>query len=299
MRVSYQFHAVGALLALSLSANVASAAKLSPVGVWLDHTGRGAVEIKPCGKKLCGHVVWARKKKDSKKGCGKKLIGNLRKINSRTWDRGWIYSPERGRRFDLEIKPVSANKLRILGYMGNKMFSKTMYWKRAPASLERCDREQQKADKPIIAQKSGTPKKETAKKKVAKVQADTAAPTKTVRAAAIVPPKPRPATRSEQATKPFRDVPDNEARIASREMTSEDGGSSSETARVQSSPDATVKKSAQDQVDDYQKDAEATKDDDVAEKKKPRKKQRTARYNKKKRCTINAPFVTVSFPCNK
>ena len=29
----------------------------SPIGVWIDHTGRGAVEITDCSGKLCGKLV--------------------------------------------------------------------------------------------------------------------------------------------------------------------------------------------------------------------------------------------------
>ena len=33
----------------------------SATGVWIDHTGRGAVEITECnGNKLCGHVAWVK-----------------------------------------------------------------------------------------------------------------------------------------------------------------------------------------------------------------------------------------------
>ena len=32
----------------------------SPLGVWIDHTGRGAVEITDCGGKLCGRIVWVK-----------------------------------------------------------------------------------------------------------------------------------------------------------------------------------------------------------------------------------------------
>jgi ABC-type multidrug transport system ATPase subunit len=37
----------------------------SPLGVWIDHTGRGAVEITDCNGKLCGRLVWF---KDTKNG---------------------------------------------------------------------------------------------------------------------------------------------------------------------------------------------------------------------------------------
>ncbi|MGI9524769.1 MAG: DUF2147 domain-containing protein, partial [Hyphomicrobiaceae bacterium] len=32
-------------------------------GVWINHTGKGAVELRRCGKKngICGYIVWLRK----------------------------------------------------------------------------------------------------------------------------------------------------------------------------------------------------------------------------------------------
>ena len=48
-----------------------------PRGVWIDDKGRGGVEIKDCGAKLCGHIVWARDEADRNKGCGKQVIGDV------------------------------------------------------------------------------------------------------------------------------------------------------------------------------------------------------------------------------
>ena len=47
-----------------------AAAAIPPdvVGVWVDHTQQGAVEIKQCGDKLCGYVVWMQKPVDDKTG---------------------------------------------------------------------------------------------------------------------------------------------------------------------------------------------------------------------------------------
>ncbi|MFZ8528581.1 hypothetical protein ACO1NJ_14760, partial [Staphylococcus aureus] len=45
-------------------------------GVWIDHTGRGAVEIIDCGGRLCGSVVWLRDTKNVK-ACGVQIIGNV------------------------------------------------------------------------------------------------------------------------------------------------------------------------------------------------------------------------------
>lgn len=45
---------LGALTAVAAPAIAASSA----TGIWVDHTGRGAVEITDCGGKLCGKIIW-------------------------------------------------------------------------------------------------------------------------------------------------------------------------------------------------------------------------------------------------
>jgi uncharacterized protein (DUF2147 family) len=115
-------------------------AEPTPIGVWLNDTGRGAIEIMPCGDALCGHVVWLRDESDSK-GCGRQIIGELKSIAPGLWDGGWIYSPERKKTFDVEIKPLADGTLRVTGYAGSKIFSRTMVWTPAPADLERCGSE--------------------------------------------------------------------------------------------------------------------------------------------------------------
>ncbi len=59
-----------------------------------------------------------------------------------TWDNGWIYSPEKKKKYDVELKPLSDGNLRVKGYAGTKLFSKTMIWTPAPADLVRCGDEQ-------------------------------------------------------------------------------------------------------------------------------------------------------------
>ena len=115
-----------------------ASAQSSPTGIWIDHTGRGAVEITECGANLCGRLVWL-KDKANKKGCGVQIIGNARPVGKDTWDGGWILDPEKNAKYSVELKPIGADKLRVLGYMGSKLFSETMIWKRAATDLERCD----------------------------------------------------------------------------------------------------------------------------------------------------------------
>jgi uncharacterized protein (DUF2147 family) len=141
----------------TLLASGAQAAGRPPsdlVGIWLDHTGRGAVELAPCGNRLCGRIVWLQDPND-KNGrpfadgnnprralrgrpiCGLQIIGNLKHVGRGVWDRGWIYDPEKGERYDVELRR-KGNRLRVLGYAGLKFLSETMYWTQAPEDLKVC-----------------------------------------------------------------------------------------------------------------------------------------------------------------
>ena len=124
-----------AFAAAVLGAGSASAA--GPAGVWLDHTGRGAVEITDCGGRLCGRLIWLQNKGHGT-ACGVQIIGNVRPVGGGKWDGGWIYDPEARSRYDVEITPLGGGKLKVLGYAGTKALSETMIWRRAPAGLRRC-----------------------------------------------------------------------------------------------------------------------------------------------------------------
>ncbi|MDO9384694.1 MAG: DUF2147 domain-containing protein [Hyphomicrobiaceae bacterium] len=141
-----KLRAAALVLAAIVLPGAASAAS-DATGVWLNDTGRGAIEIKQCGGALCGHVVWVKDGSDAK-GCGRQIIGDAQPVKTGLWDNGWIYSPEKKKRYDVELKAMDGDKLRVTGYAGSKFFSKTMIWKRAPADLERCGTETAKAAAP-------------------------------------------------------------------------------------------------------------------------------------------------------
>jgi uncharacterized protein (DUF2147 family) len=111
-------------------------------GLWIDHTGRGAVDIGPCGERLCGRIAWVKKPIErTKRGetlCGLQILGDLQRRPNNAWDAGWIYDPEEGERYDVEIKLRNASTLQVTGYLGTKWLSETYLWRRAPAELERC-----------------------------------------------------------------------------------------------------------------------------------------------------------------
>jgi uncharacterized protein (DUF2147 family) len=125
-------------------------------GIWLDDTAEGAIEIAPCGERLCGRIVWLKNPNDKATGrplmdgynpettkrkrpiCGLPVIGDLKRQTSGAWDAGWIYDPKEGKSYDLELKLRSPDRLVVTGYLGTKFFSESFVWTRAPASLPRC-----------------------------------------------------------------------------------------------------------------------------------------------------------------
>jgi uncharacterized protein (DUF2147 family) len=117
---------------------VRTAVASGPLGVWIDHTGRGAVEIKECSGGLCGRIVWLKDAANSSV-CGTQVIGSAKKTASDTWDNGWIFDPDKNARYSVELKTIGTDKLRVMGYMGSKMFNETYTWKRANAELKWCD----------------------------------------------------------------------------------------------------------------------------------------------------------------
>jgi uncharacterized protein (DUF2147 family) len=161
------------VFSLAPAAIESASAAPDPTGIWMNDTGRGAVEIKQCGDALCGKVVWVKNAADAD-GCGKQILGNVAPVGGGRWDNGWIYSPEQVRKYDLELTPLANGTLRVTGYAGMKFLSKTMIWKRAPADLPLCGQVEAKADpvapapapapaaKPAAPEKSASDEKATA-----------------------------------------------------------------------------------------------------------------------------------------
>ncbi|MBU2581591.1 MAG: DUF2147 domain-containing protein [Alphaproteobacteria bacterium] len=122
--------AIGTALIWSASAFAAD----DPRGVWFDHDGRGAVEIKDCqkGAGLCGFVVHVKEKKHEDR-CGTQILGNVTSNGG-----GWIYSPSRGKKYTVRLNQLSDDKLRVVGNASSSFFSKTFTWKRAPEDIALC-----------------------------------------------------------------------------------------------------------------------------------------------------------------
>lgn len=153
MRRALLFSVIAA--ALPIFGATASSAAPSLQGIWYDDTGRGAIELAACGDSLCGRIIWLRQpngkdgapltdklnpsaSKRQRPICGLQVIGGLERQPDGTWDNGWIYDPKKGQAFDVQLTLLEPGRLEVLGYKGVKFLSRTLTWKRAPDSLERC-----------------------------------------------------------------------------------------------------------------------------------------------------------------
>lgn len=146
-----------AALAATLLVSGPALAAGEPTGVWVNDTGRGAIEIKDCDGKLCGHVVWVKDTSDAN-GCGRQIIGDLTSAGSGVWggDNAWIYSPEKKKKYNVEVTPLADGTLKVKGYAGISFLSKTMIWTKAPDDLTRCST-QEAAAQPAPGAESATP----------------------------------------------------------------------------------------------------------------------------------------------
>jgi uncharacterized protein (DUF2147 family) len=146
-------HCAGAVLTAAQAQVPAGRPEVA--GLWIDHTGRGAVEIAPCGAKLCGSIAWMQnpldkqgkplvdvnnpdKSKRARKVCGLPVIGNTVRQRGDVWDNGWIYDPDDGKTYDVELRLKSPDVLQVTGYLGAKFFGEAFIWRRAPATQPRC-----------------------------------------------------------------------------------------------------------------------------------------------------------------
>lgn len=126
------------------------------LGVWFNHTGKGAVQVYRClqdNSRLCGRIVWLKEttnargepltdRRNSKAAlrsrpiCGLPVLGNLKNAGAAGWKGGWVYDPEKGAAYTASIQAKSPGVLTMTGYKG--IFYKSYAWKRAPDDLPRC-----------------------------------------------------------------------------------------------------------------------------------------------------------------
>ncbi len=134
MKLSTRAATLAALSFATLWSASAQAAMGDPTGIWIDADKRGAVEVSPCasGVGMCGYVIYVFDEKNAK-NCGLQILNEVTDGGG-----GWIYSPQRKNRYDVAIKRLNDDELRVIGNAGSRFFSRTMIWHRAPDNIVRC-----------------------------------------------------------------------------------------------------------------------------------------------------------------
>ena len=211
-RSPYHFKSLlGLLLATGFAMPVAVPASAAPreTGLWIDDTGKGAVQIEICGgSKLCGRIVWLKEplnaqgeplrdknnpqpERRTRPICGLPILGELQPLPEGGFDGGWVYDPKVGKAYDVAIELVAPDKLQVTGYKGVRFLGKSFLWTRADGDLPSCDvipaSAPQKAAPTTGAKKTGSSAEVLPWSSGQKPKATAAKPAATTKAKAVTP----------------------------------------------------------------------------------------------------------------
>ena len=136
---SWQLFALAGL-AISAGLALAPAAQAQPAsgveGVWRNPKNSVHVNIKPCGQKLCGFVVWASPdaQEDARKGgtrglVGTTLLSGLRSDGNGGW-KGRAYLPKRNMHAGATVRAIGRDTLLVKGCALAGLICKEQRWTR-------------------------------------------------------------------------------------------------------------------------------------------------------------------------
>ena len=130
-------HALAAIVALASVAGAAHAqTEPSLIGIWRNPKNSVHVDIKPCGEKLCGVVVWANDKarQDAKEGGTANLVGTQLfrdfGLQGNGVYRGKVFIPDLNMTFSGTATQIDATSLRARGCFLANVLCKAQVWKR-------------------------------------------------------------------------------------------------------------------------------------------------------------------------
>jgi len=124
------------------------------LGVWNNQEQDAKIEIKKCGNKYCGKIVWLKVSNYSE-GSNEGVPGtpkvdhnnpdkNLRRspviglpivhdfsyAGGNVWYDGRVYDPKNGRTYSGKLTLVSPDQLNLRGFIGISLFGRTAIWTR-------------------------------------------------------------------------------------------------------------------------------------------------------------------------
>ena len=221
------------------------------------------------------------------------------------WDNGWIYSPERGRKYNVELQPLANGTLRVTGYAGLRFLSKTMIWTRAPENLQLCGKTENQ-----IEAKSGQPA--NAKPDASSTAAAPAAGTNSTASAdvnanskpapnpqvAVVTPPPAPTPSTTPTDKPAAKAANGDAVLPGT------GTDAKDASKPQSEPPPAAASKDAKPADTPQKDEETASADDGAGSDLEQKLNdlglgKVFTKTKSGKCKLDLPWVKLTIDCEQ
>jgi uncharacterized protein (DUF2147 family) len=135
--------------ALATSQSAIAQDSPSPAGTWVTGGGGAHVQIKDCGGKLCGTIVWLKNPHDkngqdsidsnnpdeslrTRKILGLPLLnGFVQDGSSNVWSDGTIYDPDSGKTYSCKLTMQTDGTMQVRGYVGISLLGRTQVWTRA------------------------------------------------------------------------------------------------------------------------------------------------------------------------
>ncbi|HEY1124221.1 MAG TPA: DUF2147 domain-containing protein [Sphingobium sp.] len=123
---------------LGLISAVPALAADQSFGVWRNPSNSVHVRAKPCGKRMCGVVVWAndKAKADARRGGTAELVGadlfrDFTQEKPGVW-RGKVFVPDIAKTFSGTVTVIDPNTLRGEGCLLGRIACKSQTWTRLP-----------------------------------------------------------------------------------------------------------------------------------------------------------------------
>ena len=130
------FAGVAAIVcAVSTFAGTADA-QTQPTGVWRNPRNSVHVRIQPCGRELCGTVVWASARAQEKARAagtanlvGAQLFRQFQPVGNSLWG-GRVFVPDRARTVSGTLRPTGPNAVVASGCLMGRMLCRSQTWTR-------------------------------------------------------------------------------------------------------------------------------------------------------------------------
>jgi len=132
------------LPSIALPMLFAIAAAPQPIaGLWKNPTGSAIIAIGPCGRSLCGKVVWASERGQKEVAATTDhVVGTIVLTDVRPRSNGWsgkLFIPDDNIHVSARLQRVNAGELRLTGCMMMSLICRSQVWTRTDEPVRVAD----------------------------------------------------------------------------------------------------------------------------------------------------------------